>query len=79
MVFRQNQLVVGKIDDLPIMGWIKRLSDRPGEVCLLCVTPEGYEFEFDIDSLEVVNGRETNLSREVNSSRGNDSTEHVGA
>ncbi len=55
MVIKADQLVVKYFDDTPIMAWVKELTSRPGEVAVLCVTPEGHEFKSDLDSLEVVN------------------------
>lgn len=62
MVIKADQLVVKHFDDTPVMAWVKKLTDRPGEVAVVCFAPpgcnpefpEGFEFESDLESLEVV-------------------------
>ena len=55
MVFRNNDLVVTLLEDLPVMGHIVSLSMKPGSVAVILRTPEGFEFERDLYALEKVN------------------------
>lgn len=56
MVLQNEQLVVANIPEFetPVMAWIRELSSKPGVPAVVCVTPEGFEFEADFDVLEVV-------------------------
>jgi len=55
MIFREKDLVVTLLEDLPVMGHIVALSTQPQSVKVLICTPEGFLLEQDLYALEKVN------------------------
>ena len=65
MVFQRDDYVIGQWQGFTVAGWIKQLTDKPGEVAVVVVTLEGYEAPVELDALEKLNG----ASFEAKSSR----------